>query len=118
MSTPATIKFYDDGELLVNVYIHWDGYPSGAGLNLVRFLKKYTIVNGISMNETRIVANGMGCLAAQFIKEFKDGPGGLYIHHSTDVGDYDYVVQLNSSDNLTVNAMSLEDFEQYCLTDE
>ena len=61
-----------------------------------KWLKDISIGNGISGDpELNKFANGPGCFAAQFIKHFKDRPGGLYL--SPMVDDYgwaDYVYTL------------------------
>ena len=64
----------------VQVYKHYDGYPSGHPTALAEFLKDFKIVNGLGL-DTHKVANGLGCLAAQYIAAFKEGPGDLYIEN-------------------------------------
>lgn len=79
MGTKSLTKIYDeDAKLLVTMYRQMDGYPSGHGHELTSFLNTKTMVNGIS-GYNKTIANGMGCLAAQIIAYFKDGPGGIYI---------------------------------------
>lgn len=65
---------------VVTMYRQYDGYPEGHGLQLAEFLAGGKMVNGISCNENGLVFNGMGCLAAQAVAHFKDGPGGFYLH--------------------------------------
>ncbi len=101
MGTRSLTKFYDTCSStrtpIVTVYRHMDGYPSGHGLELAKFLKSKRIVNGLGNDDN--VANGTGCLAAQFIKEFKDGPGGIYIMLPGDHGqEYEYRVFVDESD--------------------
>lgn len=78
------------------MYRQYDGYPSGHGAELADFLTPITLVNGISMNETRAIANGMGCLAAQLVCAFKTGAGGIYLQRpklGADSGqEYEYHV--------------------------
>lgn len=81
MGTRSTISFYDDKEHYVSIYQQYDGYLSGVGQNLYDFLNSKTLVNGLSTRDNT-VANGAGCLFAQFIKEFKTEPGGLYLEPS------------------------------------
>lgn len=66
---------------IVTMYRQYDGYPEGHGLDLAEFLSKGKMVNGISLNDT-IVFNGMGCLTAQVVAHFKDGPGGIYLQRA------------------------------------
>ena len=83
---------------IINLYRQYDGYPEGHGQELVEFLKQFTLTNGISVGETRKTANGMGCLAAQLVKHFKDIVGGIYIYsvEATDCGqDYEYHIYAN-----------------------
>jgi hypothetical protein len=82
MGTRSLTIFRDEkGKDIVVMYRQMDGYPKGGhGQELAEFLKDFTMVNGISYNETRKIANGMGCLAAQVIAHFKDGAGGIYLY--------------------------------------
>ena len=53
------------------------------------------IVYGISFEEKRKVANGMGCLAAQMVAHFKQSVGAFYLidPNTIDAGqDYEYHV--------------------------
>lgn len=82
MGTRSLTYMYDEHspDPFVCMYQQYDGYPSCVGLELAKFLNERTLVNGISSDEERQVANGMGCLAAQMIVEFKSEPGGTYIY--------------------------------------
>ena len=63
MGTRSLTKFYDTCNStrtpLVTVYRQMDGYPSGHGLELAKFLKSKRIVNGLGGDDTG-VANGTG----------------------------------------------------------
>ena len=90
---------------IINMYRQYDGYPSGHGAELVAFLNPFTLVNGLGINETRKVANGMGCLAAQLVAHFKDEAGGFYLYpvDCTDCGqDYEYHVYQNEEGEVCV----------------
>ena len=81
----------------VNMYRHYDGYPEGHGLELAEFLKDIEIISGVPLerNRMRFQANGSGCLAAQMVKHFKDGPGYIYLHpHDNESGWEDYIYTL------------------------
>lgn len=83
---------------VINLYRQYDGYPEGHGAELVEFLKQFTLTNGVSPNETRKTANGMGCLAAQLVAHFKDGAGQFYLEPVTakECGqDYEYHIYSN-----------------------
>ena len=91
MSTNANIHIYDKEERIVSLYKHWDGYPSSLGFDLYKFLHNMKLVNGI-VNNPKNVANGMGCLAAQLIANFKTAPGDLYVVsiNSNSVQEFNY----------------------------
>jgi hypothetical protein len=97
MSTRSTVKFYSEFEIdkpLACVYHHFDGYIDGVGYDLANFLKSKTMINGIN-NQTIEdgFANGMGCLAAQYIKENKIKIGSCYLTTTDDSQDYNYEVR-------------------------
>lgn len=83
----------DQAEVIVGMYRQMDGYPTGHGQDLKNFLTGMVVGNGIGCNMPDKYANGMGCLAAQMVAEFKDGPGGIYLMAGKDHGqDYDYFI--------------------------
>lgn len=85
-------------EEIVVMYRQYDGYPEGHGLELAEFLADGEMVNGIGSNDKKVF-NGMGCLAAQVVANFKSGPGGIYLHKAgtTDCWEeYDYHVIYNT----------------------
>ncbi len=93
MGTRSLTFVYDGDEAIINMYRQYDGYPSGHGAELADFLGQFTMVNGLGINETRKVANGMGCLAAQLVANFKVGAGQFYLYPTSakDCGqDYEY----------------------------
>ena len=96
MGTRSLTFIYDDSNTpVLNMYRQYDGYPSCHGLELAEFISKKTIINGISNQKMDTHANGMTCLAAQIVCNFKDDIGGIYLESpsSTDFGqDYSYHV--------------------------
>lgn len=102
MGTRSTVKFIktytdtDDKKVertICSVYSQYDGYMSGMGQDLAEFLVDIEVVNGISLGkDSSNTANGMGCLAAQFIQNIKSGVGGIYMTDPEDSQDYDYEV--------------------------
>jgi hypothetical protein len=66
-----TVMLDEDDKEIAVLYRQFDGYPEGHGKDLKDFLKPITLVNGISMAETRPIANGAACLAAQIVAHFK-----------------------------------------------
>ena len=76
----TVFKYTNEKEIVV-MYRQFDGYPEGHGLELADFLDGIKMVNGIpGWSESSRLANGMGCLAAQTISQFKDGVGGIYLY--------------------------------------
>ena len=75
MGTRSTITFYEkrDDKLIpyVNIYQQYDGYLEGVGKELCEWLEDKIIVNGFSYFDKRNIANGVGCLVAQFISDKK-----------------------------------------------
>lgn len=93
------------------MYRQYDGYPSGHGKELAEFLAPIVVVNGIGLDETRKIANGAGCLAAQMVQHFKEsaGPGGIYLEAprlKMDGEDYSYriIVEENLSVRVEVHS--------------
>ena len=81
---------------IINMYRQYDGYPSGHGAELAEFLSGGRLVNGLSGMGKERQFNGMGCLAAQMVANFKDGAGSFYLYPvtTTDCGqDYEYHVR-------------------------
>jgi hypothetical protein len=95
MSTRALTRVNASKHKILCMYRHCDGYPSGHGKELFELLNGMTITNGIQPGKT---ANGAGCLAAQIVAYFKDGPGSIYLEPPTakDVGqDYEYTIAVD-----------------------
>ena len=98
MGTRSTIKFYsefNDDTVIASIYKQFDGYIDCVGHELANFLKDKKVINGISgqLMEDGF-ANGMGCLAAQFIAENKNAIGGFYMTNENDEQEYNYKVKL------------------------
>jgi hypothetical protein len=87
MGTRALTFVHDEqGNKIINLYRQYDGYPEGHGAELAEFLGEVQ-VQGF---------NGMGCLSAQLVANFKQGAGGFYLEPVTaeDCGqDFEYHVQ-------------------------
>jgi hypothetical protein len=81
MGTRSLTYVYEGETPIICMYRQFDGYPTGHGQELANFLNELAIGEGISGKpELFTYANGMGCLAAQMIVNFKKSPGGFYIH--------------------------------------
>ena len=126
MGTRSLTFVYDNKEPMINMYRQFDGYPSGHGSELAEFLNSFdAIVNGIPVGDKRRLANGMGCLAAQLIANFKTEVGGFYIYPVTteDCGqDYEYHVYENKvvvkNPTEVIFDGSWKDFNEFCSAEE
>ena len=92
MGTRSTTKIYDEGKLLLAIYKQFDGYIDGWGLDLKKFIKSGSFVNGYSLNKEKQF-NGLGCFALQLVNEFKDGVGDLYATTEDDTQEYNYKIE-------------------------
>jgi len=109
MGTRSTVKFYEEGQdsPILSVYQQYDGYIEGVGYGLAKFLDQINLVNGF--NDTMKAgthANGMGCLAAQYVSKFKGRIGGLYITDQDDQQEYNYEVRFNEDGELIIKVDS------------
>jgi hypothetical protein len=89
-----------DGKQIINLYRQFDGYPSGHGLDLFKFLDGKRIINGIQTETAKEAANGAGCLAAQLVENLKTGIGEFYllsIDKSDCWQDYDYIITVTEA---------------------
>ena len=92
-----------DNEEIVVLYRQYDGYPTGHGRDLLSFLNNMNMVNGISNNEKRKIANGMGCLSAQIVAYLKEAPGDFYLHSAgtRDIGE-EFIYTLYYTEELKI----------------
>ena len=97
MGTRSLTFVYDEQEAIINMYRQYDGYPTGHGAELAEFLGQFRMTNGIPVGRDKTgdrIANGMGCLAAQLVSNFKGSDAGqfyLYPTSAVDCGqDYEY----------------------------
>ena len=125
MATRALINFVDreDGvsfsehpgvdKIHIQIYNHYDGYPSGLGVTLADYLQDFTVVNGLSTGQEK-VANGIGCLAAQTVRYLKDEPGQIYLHKpgKRDWEDYEYFIWCKEGHGVWI---SIFDYEDNCI---
>jgi hypothetical protein len=129
MGTRSLTFVYDENDRrIIKMYAQYDGYPLGHGRNLAKFLSSIEeVTNGISVGETRKTANGMGCLAAQLVANFKTEVGGYYLHPTDDVDhwqEYEYSIYPDrvevkqTYDNDVIFNGTWQDFESFCNTSE
>ena len=122
---------YETGDMLINkfkgcthlwdmidwnkwwFYNHYDGYPSGLGVTLADYLQDFKVVNGLGSRQGK-VANGMGCLAAQTVKYFKDEPGQIYLQkpRNMDWEEYEYFIWCKDGHGVWI---SIFDYEGECI---
>lgn len=124
MGTRSLTFVYDGDTPLINMYRQFDGYPSGHGAELAEFLNGFEIVNGYGEKKPKL-ANGMGCLAAQMIANFKDSVGGFYIYPITSKDcwqEYEYHVFENrvvvKNPTEVIFEGDYEAFVEFCNEDE
>jgi hypothetical protein len=105
------------------MYRQYDGYPTGHGLELARFLNQFeAITNGIRVGETRKTANGMGCLAVQMLVQFKTDVGGIYLYptNTDDAGQeyeyhiYDDSVVVKNRENTVIFEGTWAELTEFC----
>ena len=99
-----------DNEEIVVLYRQYDGYPTGHGRDLLSFLNNMNMVNGISNNEKRKIANGMGCLSAQIVAHLKEAPGDFYLHSAgtRDIGE-EFIYTLYYTEELRIKVQDTYD---------
>jgi len=131
MGTRSLTRVHNEmNEILVNMYVQFDGYPDGHGTDLAEFMDGMVVVNGIGMDDNRKIANGAGCFAAQMIANFKTDVGGTYL---VPIGDtdcwseyiYDIYVKPNEPIIIKITCKhdggyaifhgSVEEMKAYCL---
>jgi hypothetical protein len=69
--TRANIFIQDHNNVILKLYIHSDGYPTGVGTDIAEKYKDYRLVDGIRLGEMN-VCNGMGDFAVQLITYLKN----------------------------------------------
>ena len=125
MSTRSLVRFVkrEEGvsfsehpeQVEVQVYKHYDGYPEGHPLELAKFLKDFKIVNGVPFGDDSRMANGLGCLAAQYIAAFKMKAGDLYVENPDTEHDWiEYITYVWGDDGKSI-WMSIFDIEEGCI---
>ena len=60
-------------EIYAQIYHHYDSYPDHLGVGIAKYLSDIRVVNGLGSHKGAVLANGMGCLAAQVLTYLKLG---------------------------------------------
>ncbi len=81
MGTRSITQVLDrNGDIIVSMYRQMDGYPSGHGEELAKFLESGKMVNGITYGQTERIFNGIEDMAAKMVEHFKAGQdGSIYL---------------------------------------
>ena len=99
----------------VQVYKHYDGYPQGHPLDIAKWLIDFKIVNGLGGHDIK-VANGLGCLAAQYVAGFKMGAGDMYIENpDTQHGDIEYITYVWGDYGKGIWMSIFDTYEKKCI---
>jgi len=125
MATRSIIRFAEREEgvsfsehpkrVEVQVYKHYDGYPEGHPTELAKFLRDFKIVNGLGQ-DTYGTANGLGCLAAQYVAAFKMDAGDLYVENpDTQHGDIEYITYVWGTENKDIWMSIFDVYDEECI---
>lgn len=103
MGTRAVVKFFEqygaDSECICAVYHQDDGGLSEVGYDLADLLHRRKIVNGMKWGmDISNYANGMGCLAAQYVVKVKTNLGGVYMTSAENTQEFNYHVEVKRVD--------------------
>lgn len=118
-------KRADMGKPMVCMYRQFDGFPGVHGLELAKFLNSGSMVEGYSDSNAKEF-NGMGCLAAQLIANFKRGVGSFYLVAPTlnqnSWQEYEYhiwedKVRISNPDDIIFEG-NWSEFQLFCLSPE
>lgn len=81
MGTRSLTVFQDDdGKEIAVLYRQHDGYPEGHGKALKEWLDGKRLCSGIRTRDSKEEFNGMSCLAAWTVANFKKEIGGFYLY--------------------------------------
>lgn len=112
MGTRSTVKFYGEYDMncIASIYQQYDGYPECVGYELAVFLEGIQMVNGFGYGaKLGEVANGMGCLASQYIAKIKVGVGRVYMVEADNLQEYNYTIHWNDeAEDIEVNVFDWE----------
>lgn len=128
MGTRSITLVYENNEPFVNIYRQYDGYPSGHGRDLSKFMRDRKLINGFNPQHSPLFySNGINCFAAGLIEHLKDHQiGGIYIYsvNNLDCGqDYEYhifdnLVVVKDYNKNVIFCGDWNEFADYCDEDE
>jgi hypothetical protein len=107
MSTRSLTRVRDtSGDVIVCMYRHCDGYPSGHGLELAQWLSGKTVGSGAQKDPNYF--NGMEHLAARLVAYFSDlhPHSNIYLQvpAEDDSEEYNYEISLGIGGRLRMKA--------------
>ena len=73
------------------------------------------MVNGLQQ-DTHKVANGLGCLAAQYVSAFKESPGDIYIENPDEKHmDIEYITYVWGDDSKGIWMSIFDVYDKECM---
>lgn len=123
MGTRSLTYVVDDkNDAILCMYRQFDGYPSGHGMELSKFLEGITLIKGIGAGQDEMgkFANGAGCLAAQIVAHFKEEVGQFYLRSTKEYpnireaaskcwAEYVYVIRVNEFQQIFMSCYPIYD---------
>jgi hypothetical protein len=115
----------DINKSFINLYRQYDGYPTYWGVKLAQYFNTIKIGNGIVMVKDGKVAvppklntyaNGIDCLAAQFVKWAKKEVGGVYLlPHNKNTGACNYIYTILPEEGKETMISIYDNYNSYVL---
>mgnify|MGYP000852469892 FL=1 len=79
MGTRSVTYIYEmpslGGKVICAFFRHWDGYPSGHGVDLVNWLEDKSLVNGYTLGTPMTAYNRAGTMAVKLMNHIQDISG-------------------------------------------
>lgn len=107
MPTDSTVKFYNSkNKIILSVYRQYDG--DDIGNELAEWLLKKKVIGNVGYHTMEDgFANGIECLAAQYVAQHKTQIGSFYLTTKNDKQQYNYEVRIIGDDfNIQVGGFS------------
>ena len=116
MGTRATVKFFEhygpESVCICSVYHQHNGDLAWVGYDLAYLLQNRKIINGFGLDmDMSQYANGLGCLAAQYVAKVKTTIGGVYMTSPDNTQNYDYRIEPKLVEDKQVLHITVHHFE-------
>ena len=116
MGTRATVKFFEqygpESVCICSVYHQYDGDLAWVGYDLAYLLQNRKIINGFGWGmDMSQYANGIGCLAAQYVAKVKTELGNVYMTSPDNTQNYDYRIETRIVEDKEVLHITVHHFE-------